>query len=215
MNSSAPLNAGPGAPDECSRLRLFVALRVPGAVQREIGKAQTELRRALTPGAASWTREEQFHLTLRFLGDVDASRVGELTEALRGACGGFAPMKLCAKQIGFFPNARAPRVLWVGIQDAAGNLPALQMAIVRATAEFGSQPDGKKFAAHITLARLKPLNPSEAATLAAAVDEYAAKVFGEWETATVDLMRSELLRDGARHTLVASLPLSGGTVARK
>src|SRR5205809_984446 len=97
--------------------RLFIAISVPDKVKDEIEKAQNELRRALPGGSVRWTKREQFHLTLKFLGNVEAPRVEELTESLRRGLEGFAALRLKAEQIGFFPDARRPRVVWAGVQD--------------------------------------------------------------------------------------------------
>ena len=190
-------------------LRLFVALPVPEAVKAEMQFAQEELRRALRAGGASWTRPEQFHLTLKFLGDVDAARVGELTGALRAVCAGFGPMKLRAEGMGFFPDARIPRVLWAGIRDTANRLPELQQAVERATAGHASRRGEKKFCGHVTLGRIKNIRRSEAEALVKLAGQMAARVFGDWEAGAVELMRSELQPAGARHTCLASLRLCG------
>ena len=182
---------------------------MPDVVKAEIQHAQSQLRHALPSSGASWTRVAQFHLTLRFLGDVDAARVGELTGAVRAACAGFGSMKLRAETLGFFPNARRPRVLWVGIRDVANRLPQLQQLIERVATGFSTAADEKKFAEHVTLARLKQLQHGEAEVLVASVARMAANVFGEWEADAVELMRSELRPDGARHSVVTSLPLAG------
>ena len=64
-----------------AQYRLFVAVMVPEEVKAEIERAQAELRRALPEARVTWTRPEQFHLTLKFLAHVEAQRVGELVEA--------------------------------------------------------------------------------------------------------------------------------------
>src|SRR4051812_30141329 len=91
-------------------LRLFVAISLPNGVKDEIEKAQKEMRDALPGNFMRWTNREQFHLTLKFLGNVASSRVAELTEILREACGQFSALRLRAERIGFFPDARFPRV---------------------------------------------------------------------------------------------------------
>ena len=115
MNEDVPLH-----------FRLFIALTIPDEIKAGIEKAQEEMRRALPEGRIRWIRREQFHLTLRFLGEVDAERVQPLIDAVRGACNGFAPLSLCSERVGFFPDGRFPRVLWVGVNDRENNLPRLQ-----------------------------------------------------------------------------------------
>src|SRR5690242_19072251 len=98
-------------------LRPFIALSVPEAVKDEVERSRTELRRSLASSGIRWTTREQLHLTLRFLGNVEAHRVEALTEALRTASAIFASLQMRAAGLGFFPDARAPRVVWVGVRD--------------------------------------------------------------------------------------------------
>src|SRR5262249_26880640 len=102
--------------------RLFVAVTVPPHVQQAIESAQTGLRRLLPSDVARWTKREQFHLTLRFLGNVDSRQVAELESKLRDACRSFQPMHLQAIGFGFFPEKRFPRVLWVGLHDQTNQI---------------------------------------------------------------------------------------------
>src|SRR5262245_31263727 len=97
--------------------RLFIAISLPKTVKAEIEKGQEELRRALTGDAVRWTKREQFHLALRFLGTVDSTRLSALADALRNASREFSPLQLRAERIGFFPDARFPRVVWIWVHD--------------------------------------------------------------------------------------------------
>ena len=188
--------------------RLFVAISLPDDVKNQIERAQEELRRAVPGRGVRWTTREQLHLTLRFLGNVDAQRVGALTEALREACAAFAPLQLRAEGIGFFPDARRPRVVWVGVQDGQGLLPRLQSAVQTATREFTTEEPEDRFTGHVTLGRIKALPRPEEKALAAAGAGIAARLFGEWTAREVELVRSELSPTGARHTCQAVAPLT-------
>ncbi len=86
------------------KLRLFIALAIPEVVKAELEQAQADLRRVLPGLGIRWTRREQFHLTLKFLGDVEATRVEALGEALRGVCQGYAPLRLRRKGWGASPT---------------------------------------------------------------------------------------------------------------
>src|SRR5262249_61472136 len=90
--------------------RLFVALPVPSEIRDSLSVAQRELRDQLPPRAASWTQPEQLHLTLRFLGEVQDSRVEGLAVALGEAILGMGPIHLLVERLGCFPDARSPRV---------------------------------------------------------------------------------------------------------
>ncbi|HEY5910797.1 MAG TPA: RNA 2',3'-cyclic phosphodiesterase [Verrucomicrobiae bacterium] len=194
----------PGSP---STYRLFVALPVPEQVKAKIVEAQLLLRRCLPTPAARWTRPEQFHLTLRFLGNVDASRTDALIDALRAACHAFGSLRLRAAGIGFFPNPRAPRVIWVGLTDEQDRLAVLAESVVSATNNFTNEEPEARFRGHITLARIKSIRPRETEPLIAAATEAGWATFGEWTATAVELIRSELCSQGARYTTLATIPL--------
>ena len=189
--------------------RLFVALRVPEEVKAEVRKAQAELRRSIQQARVTWTRHEQFHLTLKFLGNVEEERVGELVEAVRGACGGFAAPRLRAEGVGCFPDLRSPRVVWLGVRDAEQALPRLQRAIETASTGFTSQPPEERFSGHLTLGRIKGIGRPEAESFGGQARAMAERLFGEWTADGVQIMRSELSPQGARHTVLATVPLGG------
>jgi RNA 2',3'-cyclic 3'-phosphodiesterase len=201
--------------DSTQDFRLFIALTVPDAVKGTIQKAQEELRRVVPEKAARWTRREQFHLTLKFLGNVPASRVEELVELIRLVCEAFPPLRLRAARIGFFPDARFPRVVWVGMSDLQNRLAALCTAVQSATQPFTKEAPESEFTGHVTLARVKRLQREPAKDLARSAGRFENTMFGEWTVDQIELMRSELLMEGARHSLLAALPLLGRQVQIK
>src|SRR5579872_4828352 len=97
--------------------RLFVAIALPENIKDEVEKIQREWHAVLPGNFVRWTKREQFHLTLRFLGNVAETRVNDLIAALRDACLSFSALHLRAERTGFFPNLRFPRVVWVGVHD--------------------------------------------------------------------------------------------------
>lgn len=185
-------------------IRMFVAILTPKDIQSGMEQAQAELRRAASQARVSWTK--QFHLTLKFLGDVEAGRVEPLTEALRRACLGFAPLAMRAERIGFFPDPSRPRVVWAGVRDQLGELPRLQVAVEAAAREFTTEEPDKQFTGHITLGRIKAITLRDGESLAKAASGMAERFFGEWQAARIELMRSELSATGARYTCVATIP---------
>jgi len=193
---------------DSERYRLFVALAVPDHVKDKMGAAQADLRRVLPDRNARWARREQFHLTLRFLGDVEAARAEALAEAIRASCGGFGTLHLRAERIGCFPERGYPRVVWVGVRDQAEQLPRLQQVVEAATEGFTSEPKEARFTGHLTLARIKGIKHPEAEALGKAAAGMADRVFGQWTAYQIELMRSQLLPQGAQHTGLASISLA-------
>lgn len=187
--------------------RLFVALPVPPEFQAVIGRAQAKLKRASPPGAVRWGRPGQFHMTLKFLGDILSAQLPALQAALAGACAGFETFEVAAGGIGFFPNARSPRVIWAGVSDDGKALNELHRRIHAAVLPFAPADVGERFAGHITLGRIRPGRQS---SLKRIFDRLAAlrdAEFGRWTADRVELLRSELTPDGARHEVVAAFGL--------
>jgi 2'-5' RNA ligase len=189
--------------------RLFVAISLPENVRDEIEKVQEEMRSAVPGDFMRWTKREQFHLTLKFLGNVAASRVAELTEVLREACRPFGPMRLRAERIGFFPDMRYPRVAWAWVHDEKEVLPLLQRAIEVSTQPFTSERSEKDFRGHVTLGRTQGIKRPQAEILSKFALGMIGRFFGEWKADRVELIRSELSSGGSRYTTLATVPLSG------
>ena len=196
--------------DESSneRLRLFVAIPIPELVQNEMTRVQRELQSLALPRAIAWTRPEQFHLTLRFLGGVPAARLEDLKTAVGAVCANARPLQLRAAGVGFFPNAHSPRVVWIGIQDGEQLLMDLQRQIEAAVQPFTSERGAGNFAGHATLGRVKDLKRSDAGKLAAHAQTIKDRVLGGWTAHEIEIVRSELFPSGARHTLLAAFPLA-------
>ncbi len=191
--------------------RLFFAVQIPEEVKTEFEHTQTALRRRLLSTALRWTPREQFHLTLKFLGNVPGSKVEALGASLRQACAAFAPVRLRAERTGFFPNPRAPRVLWAGVAGERDHLSRLQTAVETAALPFSGEKPAERFTAHVTLARIKEIRRAEIETLRPLVEGLSEKAFGEWTADGVDLIRSELLSTGAKYTLLVTAPLAASS----
>ena len=192
------------------KLRLFVAIPIPEPVRDEIIRVQRELQRLVPRNVARWTRSDQFHLTLRFLGDVPIDGAEKLKQSVGAVCRNARPLSLRAEGVGFFPNPRSPRVIWVGINDGEGQLVDLQRQIETAIGPFSTEPGERNFTGHVTLGRLKNPRPADTRDLAARAQSLEKWLFGEWPAHEIEIIRSELSPAGARHASLAAFRL--GTV---
>jgi 2'-5' RNA ligase len=125
--------------------RLFSAIEIPTGVAERL----TMLRAGLT--GARWVDPENYHLTLRFIGDVDGATARDFTAALGAIMA--APFELEVSGLGSFGGGK-PRAIFAGISPSQG-LEALQRANERAAREAGLPPEGRNYKPHVTLARLK------------------------------------------------------------
>ncbi|GAB4340188.1 MAG: RNA 2',3'-cyclic phosphodiesterase [Desulfobulbaceae bacterium] len=175
--------------------RLFVAIDLP----EEIKERLTPLCCGL-PGAR-WVAPEQLHLTLRFIGDVDSTVFRDVREALAGVrSDGF---RLRLEGMGFFPPRGKPRVVWVGV-PRSDQLLRLRNRVESALVAAGLEPEGRKYAPHITLARLKN-------TPAGKVGDFLARnglfMTGEFPVTAFFLYSSVLNTKGAKHYIEEAYPL--------
>ena len=187
------------------RLRLFVAIAVPDAVRNEMVSVQRELKPCAL-GDVRWTNAEQLHLTLKFLGNVPSESLAAVNQSLAEACAGVEPFRLCAKGIGFFPNERQPRVIWVGFEDDENVLADLQLRVERTLTPFAEKPGTERFLPHATLGRFQKYRRHKTEKLLPRAAALSDHVFGEWRVEDIGLFRSELSPEGARHTRLAVFP---------
>jgi 2'-5' RNA ligase len=185
--------------------RSFVAVLLPEPVRARLGEAVATLS-ARAP-RLGWVRPENLHLTLRFLGGLDAAGVAAAGDAVRRAAAGRAPFRLGLGGLGGFPSARAPRVVWAGVTAGAAALAGLQGALEAELTARGFPPEMRAFHAHVTLGRAR--DPRQARGLEALLGSAAG--FGELTVAAVHLMRSDLGRGGARYDVLLEAALDGGT----
>jgi RNA 2',3'-cyclic 3'-phosphodiesterase len=182
-------------------MRQFLAIPLPESLRR----AACASRDVLAPRGDGWrfVREDGLHLTLRFLGEVDPSRLGGLDAAWRHAVGGTGPLALRLRGAGVFPETGRPRILWLGIDDETGegSLARLADRLEGAARAQGFPPEGRPFAAHVTLARARP-GPSVVRPSLARVGD-----FGAFVAERVVLYRSELGPGGSTYHEEASYPL--------
>ena len=182
--------------------RLFVAMPVPAEVKERVQASQGHLRRLMRRSTVNWARPEQMHLTLRFFGSVSVDELEAINAALHDACAKARTVDLMATGLGVFPNKRRPHVIWTGIQELSGELELLHNEISRSTAMFGQAPENRSFSPHLTLGRIKELNAGDCRELRRFLDQYASAQFGEWNPCKVELIKSDLGKDGSKHTVV-------------
>ena len=184
-------------------MRLFVALEIPSAVRENLAALIGELRAAdalASRNKARWVRAENLHVTLKFIGNVDAGKLDAIRAALAEVrCD--APVELRFRGLGFFPNNRRPRVLWAGVEDSP-NLAELAGEIDARLTKLGIPRETRDFAAHLTLARFDPPGISE--TLRAAAQKNAAREFGSVRTGEFHLFESKTRPTGAEYTRLSS-----------
>jgi RNA 2',3'-cyclic 3'-phosphodiesterase len=172
---------------------------------RERLAVEVERLRPLARDVA-WVGPDNFHVTLKFLGGVEAPRLDAVATALAGVARVSGPFDLGVSTLGAFPSRTRPRVLWAGIDDGAAAAATLAGHVDRVLAPLGFPPEGRVFSAHVTLGRVRA--PRRNPRLAEALSGGA---FGRQRVDHLSLMRSELSPRGARYTELVAVPLQAGS----
>jgi 2'-5' RNA ligase len=197
-------------------LRTFIAVDPPPALQAAVAaeqaRVQTLLDAAGLARALRWSPATNLHCTLRFLGDTTAAQVKRVTQALQALTHPMAAFDLTVGGLGAFPDARQPRVVWVGLGGDVAALTALQVQIEAAVQAAGFIAEPKPFAAHLTLARAaREIDRRTLQRVGDIIRQAAATTPAELGRFPVDQVfyyKSDLQRGGSVYTPLASMPLA-------
>jgi 2'-5' RNA ligase len=179
------------------QLRLFVALEIPASVREAFRELSARLR-GLCRGAR-WTDADGIHLTLKFIGEIEAGRRAGIEAALARVRQP-SPFAVVFRGAGYFPNHRHPRVLWAGV-EAGPELGGLASGVERELEPLGFLRESRPFHPHLTLARFK--TEEGLPRLREEVEKLGAPEFGRAEYHQLDLMRSTLRPQGALYSRLA------------
>ena len=180
--------------------RVFCAVELPDDVRRELQNHVSRLREAVPDVAASWSRVENVHLTLKFFGNVEVDRISAISAAALRAAREFSPFPIGVGGTGVFPRPSRPQVLWIGISDPLGQLSALQKKFEDECGTADFEKENRAFRPHLTIARIR--RPEGARSLADAHLRMEFKPI-QVELNEVILFRSELSSKGSRYTPIS------------
>jgi 2'-5' RNA ligase len=208
-------------------MRLFFAIDLPEALTEAFATLQSEFEAAK---GLNFTDPEQAHVTMKFLGEVDAEASGETGDTrladvkLAGAAAvdaynrghhaepdgetddgvASAPFEMAVGGLGVFPSPDYISVLWTGVREGADELTRLHDALEAETTDLGFDPEDHAFTPHLTLARMNDSRGKD--LIQDRLQEFDPTV-GRFEATELKLKRSTLGENGADHETVARFPL--------
>jgi RNA 2',3'-cyclic 3'-phosphodiesterase len=187
--------------EEGERIRSFIAVDLEEPVRAALRRLLDQA--AQLKGDVRWVRGEGLHVTLKFLGWVEAARLEQVHGALAAAVAGRPALRVRAHGLGAFPTLRRPRVLWVGLEGEG--LAELAAGVETAMTRVGFEPEPRAFTPHITLGRVNGTRGwsyvEELFTMHMSDD------FGDSNVDAVTIYRSTLRPDGAVYTPLWTIPL--------
>lgn len=180
-------------------IRTFIAVNLSPAIRARIGEAEEDFKIK----GVKLVDPELIHVTLKFLGYVDEGRIDEIADALKKVK--VAPFTARIGSVGGFPNARSPRVIWVGAEPAEA-FGKLNRQVEDVLANIGFEREGR-FNAHATIGRVKFPDPEQKQRLPGLFEKYRNFEAGSMKVDRIYVMKSTLSPKGPRYEALREIRL--------
>lgn len=154
-----------------------------------------------------WTRPEQIHLTMKFLGDVPDNDVPAIINTAREVATRFEPFELSVAGAGCFPPRGAARIVWAGLLDPSPTLTECYREGETAFSTLGFKPENRPFKPHLTIGRVKPGRGAYDIRQVIETSEVDFKA-GSFLVEQMTLFQSILAQTGPTYVPLAMLPLA-------
>lgn len=189
------------------QVRSFVAIELPEGLKLELDDLVERLTSHGQSGVR-WVDPHSIHLTLKFLGDVAVDRLDDIAAALTESVRGIFPFRLGLGGLGVFPNPKRVRVAWVGVSGETDKLRQLQRQVESTLENLGFAAESRPFTPHLTLARLRDrVSADERARFGQLIDATPFEARHAIDVDAINLMRSQLTRQGAVYSRINSIKL--------
>ena len=194
------------------QVRSFIAIELPAELKEGLAQLEAQLKLG-KPSAVKWVDPSGIHLTLKFLGNIAVDRISAITRAMEEATRELSPFQLKVTGLGVFPNLKRVQVAWVGIGGEVDKLGQLQQRIESSLASLGFTAETRRFTPHLTLARLRDqASPDERQRFGQLIASTKFEAVYTIKVDALNLMRSQLTREGAIYSRLSSVGLRGGEV---
>ena len=187
-------------------LRCFLAIELPNAIQKKIEEVQRDLK--TSHADVKWVHPENIHLTLKFFGNIEESKVDPILQSIGSLIQRTSPFSLKVQGTGAFPHSKNPRVIWMGLMDGKEILARFQKELEGILAKIGFEPEDRPFQPHLTLGRMKSSRGKD--ELVGKMEKHREEEFGDVEAEEVVLFQSELRPTGPIYTPLGRLKMGLG-----
>ncbi|MBP88544.1 MAG: RNA 2',3'-cyclic phosphodiesterase [Planctomycetaceae bacterium] len=188
------------------RLRTFIAVAVSQDVRDRAEILLNRLSRSEIN--ASWTKPENMHVTLKFLGDIDETLIPDLCRHVATTAESHAPFQLTFTAAGAFPSIDRPRAVWMGPGEGADEITKLQADLEENLLDLRIPRERRRFKPHLTLGRIREGGPraEELTTILHKNAEFDGK---SCKVEQVLTLASYLEKSGPTYLVLARAPLTG------
>ncbi|MCK4353299.1 RNA 2',3'-cyclic phosphodiesterase [candidate division WOR-3 bacterium] len=185
-------------------MRVFIATKIPDSVREKISILQEQLKETQT--GVRWVNPDNVHLTLKFLGEVEETRISEISSAIKSSIKGILPFHISFSSLDAFPNLKYPKVLWIGVKEGKEKLIELMSKLDTSLSRLGFEPETRKPSPHLTIGRVKKnKNPRLPKKLCGGQEKFEVQSFEtrSFLTEKVYLIKSTLTPEGPEYTDIA------------
>lgn len=187
-------------------MRLFIAVEIDDDVRKPLAEAQRRLR--YVNAKVSWVAPQNFHFTLKFLGETAEDRLPGIQKAMDTAAAEFSPLQCDLRGVGQFP-----RVIWAGLYGETNRLVALARRLDEELGQLGFLREAREFKPHLTLGRIKFVGDKPGLTKT--IDSLRNEPFGALRVDAIHLIQSTLTPRGSIYTKVTTTHLKGADHGRQ
>ena len=186
-------------------IRSFLAIELPRTIQKKIEEVEGDLKSSHAD--VRWVNPEKIHLTLKFFGSIDESKIDPIVKSVEGPIQTVSPFSLKVRGMGAFPHFKNPRVIWMGLVDGKEVLISFQKKLESEFEKIGFKSEERPFHPHLTLGRMKSNRGRD--ELAGRMERYREEEFGDFQVEKVILFKSDLRPSGPIYTALREIKLGG------
>ncbi|GJL55198.1 MAG: RNA 2',3'-cyclic phosphodiesterase [Nitrospirales bacterium] len=185
-------------------IRAFLAIDISTTVREALEHFQDQVG---SIRSVKWVSPESMHVTVKFLGDIEAGQVSVLREVLRDVTRETTSFSLTVRGVGGFPSVSRPRILWAGVSGEVKLLGGLVLNVESALSSLGYAQEERPYHPHLTLARIKSRSREAGKVLETSEVFEKEWVFGDMTVDRLCLVQSQLSPYGALYSRLWELPL--------
>lgn len=187
------------------KIRCFLAVPVDNSAKENILRWRNQVRQKLPN--ARWVRPENFHITVKFYGELYPDELNWLVNALKAPLTAFSPFELELHGIGVFPDWNRPRVLWVGVRNGLEAMRDLAGIVEAASVGLELPADKRDYHPHLTLARFRI--PPQGKDIDPHILTARENSWGKFTVSEAYMIRSRLTPNGSIYTIHETFAFNG------
>jgi 2'-5' RNA ligase len=187
-------------------IRSFLAFELPPEIKSIVSHASRDMRKF--PIDIRWVKVSNIHLTIVFMGNINAENLEGIHENVERVCHRYGPFDVSLKGAGVFPGRGNPRVLWIGLEGDLKRMSHFKSALHKHLSPFGIKVEKRSFRPHLTLGRFRK-GPKAGPPLDELLSIYKDLSSPVCSLGQLVMFKSDLKPDGAEYTILKVWPLEG------